>query len=125
MNALEMLREKNWAVIGATIDKDKFGYKIPKILKEKGYTVYLVNPKYDEIEGQKVYKTLKDIPGQVDAIDIIVNPKFAKEYLKEAKELGIKNIFFQPGSYDDELDKFLDDKNFNIVRDCVYRRLSE
>ena len=71
MDALEMLKEKNWAVIGASIDKSKFSYKIPKILKEKGYKVYLINPKYYEIEGRtklngvivdfyKVYKGSSD-----------------------------------------------------------------
>lgn len=125
MDALEMLKEKNWAVIGASIDKSKFSYKIPKILKEKGYKVYLINPKYDEIEGQKVYNNLKEVPGKIDAIDMIVNPKFAKGYLEEAKQLGIKNIFFQPGSFDKSLEKILEDSNFNVVNDCVFRRLNK
>ncbi len=125
MDALEMLKEKNWAVIGASIDKSKFSYKIPKILKEQGYKVYLINPKYDEIEGQKVYNNLKEVPGKIDAIDMIVNPKFAKGYLEEAKQLGIKNIFFQPGSFDKSLEKILEDSNFNVVNDCVFRRLNK
>ena len=86
---------------------------------------YLINPKYDEIEGQKVYNNLKEVPGKIDAIDMIVNPKFAKGYLEEAKQLGIKNIFFQPGSFDKSLEKILEDSNFNVVNDCVYRRLNE
>ena len=45
MDALEMLKEKNWAVIGASTDKSKFSYKIPKILKEKGYKVYMMKLK--------------------------------------------------------------------------------
>ncbi|SUB67302.1 Uncharacterised protein [Peptoniphilus lacrimalis] len=56
---------------------------------------------------------------------MIVNPKFAKGYLEEAKQLGIKNIFFQPGSFDKSLEKILEDNNFNVVNDCVYRRLNE
>ena len=33
--------------------------------------------------------------------------------------MGIKNIFFQPGSFDKSLEKILEDSNFNVVNDCV------
>lgn len=125
MDALEMLKNKNWAVVGASPDKEKFGYKIPKILKEEDYKVYSINPKYDEIEGEKIYDSLKDVEGKIDAVDMIVNPKFAEGYLKDAKDLGIKNIFFQPGSYDDETVKKAKEMGFNVVCDCVYARLSK
>jgi predicted CoA-binding protein len=51
MNKDEMLQLRNWAIIGVTPKKDRYGYKIWRQMKEKGYTVYGVNPNYEEIDG--------------------------------------------------------------------------
>lgn len=119
----EMMSKKTWAVVGATDDKSRFGYKIPVIMDEYNYEVFLVNPTKDEIDGKKVYKSLDELPKKVDVIDMIVNPKFAKGYVDKAKELGIENIFFQPGSYDDELVEYTKNLGLNVVLDCVYATL--
>lgn len=119
----EMFKKEVWAVIGITDKTERFGYKIPKLLEEKNYKVYGVNPKLDELEGIKVYKNLSQVPEKIDVINMIVNPKFAKTYLEEAKELGIKNIFFQPGSYQEETIEYAKELGFNIVTDCVYASL--
>ena len=119
----EMFKKEVWAVIGITDKTERFGYKIPKLLKEKNYKVYGVNPKLDELEGIKVYKNLSQVPEKIDVINMIVNPKFAKIYLEEAKELGIKNVFFQPGSYQEETIEYAKELGFNIVTDCVYASL--
>lgn len=119
----EMFKKEVWVVIGITDKTERFGYKIPKLLEEKNYKVYGVNPKLDELEGIKVYKNLSQVPEKIDVINMIVNPKFAKTYLEEAKELGIKNVFFQPGSYQEETIEYARELGFNIVTDCVYASL--
>ncbi len=120
----EMLTLRNWAIIGATPKKDRFGYKIWKQMQEKGYTVYAVNPAYEEIEGQKVYASLKDIDEPIDALDIIVNPQHVPAVLDVAKEKGINNIFFQPGSYDMATLEMAKEMGFNFIEgDCVYASL--
>lgn len=119
----EMFKKEVWAVIGITDKTERFGYKIPKLLEEKNYKVYGVNPKLDELEGIKVYKNLSQVPEKIDVINMIVNPKFAKTYLEEAKGLGIKNVFFQPGSYQEETIEYAKELGFNIVTDCVYASL--
>lgn len=119
----EMMSKKTWAIVGATDDESRYGYKIPVIMKEHDYEVFLVNPRKDEVAGEKVYSSLDELPKKVDVIDMIVNPKFAKEYVDKAKELGIENIFFQPGSYDEDLVEYTKDLGLNVVLDCVYATL--
>ncbi|HZJ99592.1 MAG TPA: CoA-binding protein [Tissierellaceae bacterium] len=121
----EMMEKKVWAVVGVTAKKERFGYKIWKILQKHGYEVYGVNPNYDEIEGQKIYKSLKNLPKKVDVIDMVVSPKIGTNTLDEAKELGIDNIFFQPGTYNDEILKKSEDLGFIYVIDCVYAILRQ
>lgn len=99
----EMLGKKSWVVVGVTANKDKYGYKIWKTLKKHNYETYGVNPNYDEIEGEKVYHFLKDLPVKVEVLDMVVPPRIAINTLEEAKESGIEYIFFQPGTYNDEV----------------------
>lgn len=123
---IEMLDKKIWAVVGVTAKKDRYGYKIWKTLKKHGYTVYGVNPNYEEIEGEKIYHSLKDLPEKVDVVDMVVPPKHGIKTLDEAKELEIEYIFFQPGTYDDEMIEKSKELKFKyLIDDCIYATLKK
>lgn len=114
-----MLKEKVWAVVGATTDTEKFGYKIYKRLKEHGYKVYPVSPKYEEIDGDKAYKTLKELPEVPTVVDFVVNPKIGIHVIRECHELGIKNIWLQPGTVSDELLDYAKNNDMTTAEACV------
>lgn len=122
----DMFQLKRWALLGVTDDKSKYGYKIFRALEDKGYTVYGVNPKYDTIDGIKIYKTIDDVPAVVDGVNIIVNPKIALASLPAIKAKGIKNLWFQPGSFNDEVIAAAKEMDFNIeVEKCMYVELNK
>ncbi|MGM0396392.1 MAG: CoA-binding protein [Bacillota bacterium] len=120
----EMMESKKWAVVGVSGNKDKYGYKIWKILMEHGYTVYGISPNYDELEGIKIYKSLASLPEKVDVVDMVVPPKISIGVLQEAKEAGIDMVFFQPGTYNEEVVAKADELNMKyLLDDCVYATL--
>lgn len=120
----EMLKKKTWAVVGVTAKKEKWGYKIFDILRKNDYETYGISPNYDEIDGQKIYHSLGDLPVKVDVIDMVVSPKICINALDEAKELGIEYIFFQPGTYNDEVVKKAEELGFKfLIGDCIYATL--
>ena len=114
-----MLEKKVWAVVGANEDPEKFGNRIFKKLLAHGYEVYPVNPMYEAIDGHKCYKKLCDLPNKPEVIDMVVSPKHGKAFIEEAALLGIKNIWFQPGTYDDELIEFIEGNGMTHVQACV------
>ncbi|WP_291637950.1 CoA-binding protein [Clostridium sp.] len=122
----EMVKMKKWALIGASPNESKFGYKILMQLKEKGYTVYGINPKYDEINGVKIYHSLKELPEQVDAVNVIVNPTLALKALDDIVECKIENVWFQPGSYDPQvLNKGKKNELNMVFHECLYVELNK
>ncbi|GMA99718.1 CoA-binding protein [Pelosinus sp. IPA-1] len=93
-----MLNLKTWAVVGATDNKEKFGYKIFKVMLDAGLEVYPINPGVSEILGQKCYSALKDLPKKPDAVDVVVPAKVGEAIMRECAELGIQNVWLQPGA---------------------------
>lgn len=125
-NKEDMLEKKVWAVVGVSEKKDRFGYKIWKILKEHSYTAYGVNPNYDKIEGEKIYHSLSGIPEKIEVLNMVVGPKIAMKTLDDAKEVGIKYIWFQPGSFNDNVIEKAKSMDFKILYgDCIYATLKK
>ncbi|MCB2203029.1 acetate--CoA ligase family protein [bacterium] len=89
-----LLRPKGIAIIGASTTPGKIGHTVVKNLIECGYEdgIYPVNPSADEILGLKVYKSVLDIPEQVDAAAITVPAKFVLDVVKECGEKGVKGL---------------------------------
>ncbi len=114
-----MLDKKIWAVIGANRDPEKFGNKIYHKLKTRGYEVYPVNPMYDSIDGDKCYKDLSSLPVVPEVIDMVVSPKRGRAFIDEAAKLGIRYIWLQPGTHDEELLKQINGLGLQSVQACV------
>jgi hypothetical protein len=119
MREEELLKMKTWAVVGATENQEKYGYKIYQKLKSRGYKVYPVNPNYSEVEGDKCYSNLSELPEVPDVIDMVVAPRHGIKVVEEAARLGIKNIWLQPGTVNDALLKLAEEKGINTVQACV------
>jgi predicted CoA-binding protein len=114
-----MLGKKIWAVVGANQNPEKYGNIIYKRLKEEGYEVYPVNPLYETVDGDPCYRDLSALPKLPEVINLVVSAKRVQPFLEEAAKLGIKYIWFQPGTYDDEVLLLAKSLDLEIVQDCV------
>ncbi len=84
---------KSVAVIGASTSPEKLGYAVLENLVTGGYlevgTIYPINPKADEILGQKAYPSVAEVPGDIDLAVIVIPYNFVPAILEEC---GIKKI---------------------------------
>jgi len=120
----EMLDKKNWAIIGVTKDKNKFGYKIWKLLKARGYNVFGINPKYNEIDGEKIYDSINSLPVVPEVVNMVVNPNIALLQLDQVMKNKIEYVWFQPGTIDEIVLDKAELLNLKIVYyECVYADL--
>ncbi len=80
------------AIVGASKNKEKVGYAILKNILDGGYRgkIYPVNPKYDEIEGLKVYKSVEELPDGIDLAIIVVPIQIVPKIMEELGKKGIK-----------------------------------
>ena len=73
--------------------KDHGSNVVYKRLRDRGYEVVAVNPHADEVEGDKCYPTLHDIPGGVDGVVIATRPDRAEATVRECEALGIDQVW--------------------------------
>ena len=119
MSVEEALEKKVWAIVGATENREKYGYKILNRLKQLGYKVYPVNPNYDTIQGEKCYPDLLSLPEVPDVVNMVVAPKHGMKVVEEAGELKIKYLWLQPGTVSEELLRLADEKGIQTIQACV------
>jgi predicted CoA-binding protein len=108
------------AILGASADRSKYGNKAVRAFASRGYDVYPVNPKADEIEGLKAYPSLAAIPAEVnlDRISVYLPPAVGIKVLPEIAARGAGELWLNPGSESDELVAAAEKKGLNVVQAC-------
>lgn len=94
----EILRKyRTVAVVGASRDPSKDAHTVPRYLKDHGYRVVPVNPSADQILGEKAYKSLRDIPFDIDIVDIFRPSDQVGPVVEDALHTKAKVIWMQLG----------------------------
>ncbi len=108
---------KTIAIIGLSPNEEKASNMVAKYLQNAGFTIVPVYPKEDEILGQKVYRSLKEIPFKVDMIDIFRKPDVIALVIDEAIERGdIDCVWTQLGLVNNDAAKKALEKGMKVVQ---------
>jgi acetyl coenzyme A synthetase (ADP forming)-like protein len=96
-----IMKPKSVAVIGASAENGKIGNSVMKNLINGGYKgeIYPIHPKADEIMGKKVYKSVKDVPGEVDIAVFAIPANFVAQALIECGEKKVVGAILIPSGY--------------------------
>jgi predicted CoA-binding protein len=96
--AAEFLTNDRIAVTGVSRSpKDHGANVVYKRLRDRGYTVFPINPNADEVEGDRCYHDLKSVPGGVQAVVIATSPDHAETTMRECVDLGIDRVWMHRG----------------------------
>jgi acetyl coenzyme A synthetase (ADP forming)-like protein len=96
-----IMQPKAVAVIGASSENGKIGNSVMKNLINGGYKgqIYPIHPKDAEILGYKAYKSVKDVPGEIDTAVFAIPAKFVAGALKECGEKKIAGAVLIPSGF--------------------------
>ena len=89
------------AVIGASEGEGKIGNSVMKNIINGGYAgeLYPINPKADEILGKKAYKSVRDVPGEIDVAVFAVPARFCAGAMEEVGRKGIPGAIMIPSGF--------------------------
>ncbi len=93
MDKMDMFfKPKSIAIIGASSEEKKLGYAVLKNVIDGGYdgNIYPINPKSDSILGYKCYKSVLDIPEDIELAVFVIPSKFVNPVMKECAQKNVK-----------------------------------
>ena len=108
---------KTIAIIGLSPNEEKASNRVAKYLKNAGYQIVPIYPKEDEILGEKVYRSLKDIPFKIDMVDIFRKPDVIGQVIDVAIERGdVDIVWTQLGLVNNEAASRAKEKGMKVVQ---------
>jgi predicted CoA-binding protein len=98
--AKDFLSKRRIAVTGVSRShpQEHGGNAVYRHLRAAGYEVFAVNPNADEVEGDRCFHDLEEIPRGVDAVVIATSPTHADETMRRCAELGIRDVWMHRGT---------------------------
>jgi len=113
--------KKSFAVVGASNNLEKYGFKVTRALLNKTKNIFPINPKEKEILGLTCYKELSEVKEKIDIIVFVVPPLITLEVLE--KNFSKKSLFwFQDGSFNKEVINFCEKNGIEYeCKKCIIK----
>src|SRR5215831_547869 len=105
------------AVVGASRDPTKAGGSVPAGLQRRGFRIIPVNPYADRLFGEKVYRSVLDIPEKVDIVDVFRPAVDAPEIARQAAAIGAGAVWLQLDIRSDEARRIAEEAGMDYVED--------
>ncbi len=114
------------AVVGISDKPDRPSHVVAKYLQERGYRVIPVNPLLTEVLGEKAYRSLAEVPGPVDLVDVFRKSPEVPPLAEEAVRIGARFFWMQEGVESDRAREILEAAGIPWVMDrCVKKELAK
>ncbi len=113
-----LMNPKSLAIVGASDTPGKIGYTVIKNLIDSGYQgkVYPINPNATEILGFKVYKSVLDVPGEINSAVITIPAKFVMPVVEECGQKGVKGLIIITSGFSETGNKDLEDQLVSLAK---------
>lgn len=117
----EILREaKTIAVVGCSATPGKDAHEIPKFLT-RYKTVIPVNPTASEIFGLKAYRSLEEVPGPIDLVNVFRPSEEAPGIVRQAIKVGAKGVWLQTGIHHEDARRIAHEAGIDYVENACIR----
>jgi predicted CoA-binding protein len=108
---------KTIAVIGLSPDETKDSHRVAKYLQSVGYKIVPVYPKEEVILGEHVYRSLSEIPFEIDLVNVFRKPEFVSVVVDESLQRGdVKIVWTQKGIVNNQAAQKAKDNGLKVVQ---------
>ncbi|MDZ5711851.1 CoA-binding protein [Jeotgalibacillus haloalkalitolerans] len=111
---------KTIAVVGLSDNPARTSNSVSKAMQDAGYKIIPVNPMIDEALGEKSLKSLKDIPDDVDIVNVFRRSEFLKDLAEDYLQTDAPVFWTQLDVVDEEVFNHLSSKGRKVIMDrCI------
>lgn len=105
------------AVVGASRDPLKAGGSVPAGLQRRGFRIIPINPFADTLFGERVYRSLAEVPERIDLVDVFRPARDAAEIARQAVAVGARALWLQLDIRSDEARTIAEAAGLDYVED--------
>jgi uncharacterized protein len=109
---------KTVAIIGASSNRAKFGNKALRAFENRGYRVIAINPNEAEVEGHRTFKSVLDVPGDIDMATVYVPPAVGVGVMDDLAKKGVPEVWLNPGADDRAVVERARALGVHVIRAC-------
>ena len=91
-----------WAVVGLSANPSRVAHRIAGVLQGLGMEIVPVHPRAETVHGAQGYRTLAEVPGPIDVVDVFVRSELAPGVVDEAIAVGARAVWLQLGVIDEQ-----------------------
>lgn len=118
--AEDFLAQERIAVAGVSRSGQATGNAIYKALKDRGYTVFALNPSAEPVDGNPTYSTVADIAGGVDGVIIVTSPAVTETIVQDCAEAGVPRVWMHnntmlPSSVSEKAVAFCQEQGITVI----------
>jgi predicted CoA-binding protein len=116
---------KTIAVVGLSSNPMRPSFGVSRFLQRQGFRVIPVNPNETEVLGERAYASVKDIPDEIDIVDIFRRPARVPEVVDDALAKGARCIWMQEGIVNHEAAQKAEAAGLSVVMNrCILKELA-
>ncbi len=113
---------KTIAVIGASKDRTRPSRSVMRYLMRHGYKCYPVNPTADNIGGLKAYKSILDIPDEIDVADVFLPSERVMDIIDDVVKKKVKVLWMQEGIINEKAADIARSHGIKVIMDkCMMK----
>jgi predicted CoA-binding protein len=105
------------AVVGASRDPSKAGGSVPVGLQQRGFRIIPINPFADVLFGERVYRSLAEVPEKIDVVDVFRPAADTPEIAQQAVAIGARALWLQLDIRSEEARRIAEAAGLDFVED--------
>jgi predicted CoA-binding protein len=104
-------------VVGASAAPAKAAHFVPAHMQQNGWRIIPVNPHADAILGERAYRRLRDVPGQIGLVNVFRPPEQTPDIARQAAAAGATALWLQLGIASQEARAIAEEAGLLYVED--------
>lgn len=115
------LEAKTIAIVGLSSDPNSPSHHVGEYLQQHGYRIIPVNPKEQEVLGERAYPSLRDVPEPVDVVDVFRRADAVPGVVEDAKAIHAPFLWLQLGIVNEQAAHEAEAAGITVVMDHCMR----
>jgi uncharacterized protein len=111
--------KKNVAILGASPKLERYSNMAQKLLREKGYNVFPINPNYKEIENISCYKNISDIKNDIHTLTVYMKLEDLVKIQHEIINKKPDRVIFNPGTESLTIQTLFEKAGIKVIEACT------